>query len=328
MSTPSSRWHTRAVGQQEHATVNALFEHAFDQPLTAAMWRWKYARERGHAMFVCTADDTPIAHYGGWSRAISLQGQKCHALQPMDVLVKREERGILTKKGPMYLGAQALFAAQIGHGKKHVLGFGFPTGRAARLGERLQLYVAGGEVAELRWPCDIAVAKDWAISARVMNDWPLAQFMRFADAAWARMAQDFSSAILGIRDGQWLQYRYRSHPQRSYFLLAVRHRLTRQALGVAVLSLHDDGRCELLDIVGARDDFNAIVRVARRFARACGKRELYGWFAQANLATLNQTRHAAIHAIDMRLVFMQCSLPPQSHLRQHWWLSSGDMDFR
>ena len=324
----SQRWFTRDVREEDFAVLAPLFQQVFGTPLLESMWRWKYLAGRGYAKFVCTHDgEDVVGHYGGWSRAVLLAGKAGYALQPMDVLVRRDQRGVLTRNGPMALGARALFEDQVGEGRKHVFVFGYPMDRAAKLGRKLGLYFDGGEVLELRWPCHM-MRPDWRVRVREMNDWPGQHFDAAANAAWQAMAADFAQDALGVRDAQWLRYRYLEHPLNRYHLLAVQNRLGGGVRGIAVLRAREGGEFELLDLIGARRAFPLLVRAARRFAATQGGTTLFGWFARNNSTGLEKTQAAQAHTPDMRQTFAACREPLLSELRRILWFSSGDMDFR
>lgn len=247
------------------------------------------------------------------------------ALQAADVLVRSDQRGF--HNGPMVVSANALFDEEIGENKAHAFGFAFPTLRMERRSLKVGLYQVGSDVLELRWPCRM-MRPDWRVQVREMNDWSQAHFDAAANAAWQAMASDFAADALGVRDAQWLRYRYLEHPLNRYHLLAVQNRLGRGVCGIAVLRALEGGAFELLDLIGARCQFPRLVRAARRFAATLGGTTLFGWFARNNSAALEQTEAVEASVPNMRQVFAACREPLLSELRRIWWFSSGDMDFR
>ena len=327
MTGKVARWHVRAVDGTDYAEMAALFAAAFGHDMPQALWCWKYHTGLGTARFVCLRDGTAVAHYGGWSRPVWCTGRTMQALQTVDVLVRRDQRGVLTRNGPLVMSANALYGEEIGEGKAHTFGFGFPSLRLEKLTLKIGLYQVGSDVLELRWPCHM-MRPDWRVRVREMNDWPQAHFDAAANAAWQAMAADFANDALGVRDAQWLRYRYLEHPLNRYHLLAVQNRLGGGVRGIAVLRAREDGEFELLDLIGARRQFALLVRAARRFAATQGGTTLFGWFARNNSTGLEKTQAVQAHTPDMRQVFMACREPLLSELRRIWWFSSGDMDFR
>ena len=327
MNAGGARWQVRAVCADDHAEMAALFAAAFGHDMPQALWRWKYHTGLGTARFVCLRDGTAVAHYGGWSRLVWMAGKTVRALQSVDVLVRRDQRGVLTRNGPLVMSANALYGEEIGEGRAHTFGFGFPSLRLERLGLKIDLFQAGDDVLELRWPC-YTMRPDWRVQVREMNDWPGQRFDAAVNAAWQVMAADFAADALGVRDAQWLRYRYLEHPLNRYHLLAVQKRLGGGVRGIAVLCAREGGAFELLDLIGARRQFPRLVRAARRFAATQGGTTLFGWFARNNSTGLEKTQAVQTHTPDMRQVFTVCREPLLSKLRRIWWFSSGDMDFR
>lgn len=321
----AARWWTRDVQAGDYAVVAALFAETFGHPLHESLWHWKYAPGRGRALFTVSAAG-PVAHYGGLSREVLYFGRREWACQPVDVLVRPQERGVLTRRGPMFLAADALLEAEMGTGKRHLLGLGFPTVRHLALGARLGLFVPGGRLVELHWATREAVKKDWRMVCRDMRAWPAARFDRFADQAWADMAADMGDHILGVRDAAWLRYRYLSHPLHRYEVIAVRRRWS-QCCGVIVVRRHEDA-CELLDLVGARAAWPMLIDAARWYAHRQGVAALSGWFAEA-CGPMLETAGSRKTVLDVsNVAFLRTGVPPPEQVRDRWWLSAGDTDFR
>lgn len=325
MSVEASRWYARAVRAEDYAEMAALFVGAFGHEMPEDLWRWKYYTGLGTARFACLRDGTAVAHYGGWSRPVRMAGKMVRALQAVDVLVRSDQRGI--HNGPMVISANALFDEEIGENKAHAFGFAFPTLRMERRSLKAGLYQVGSDVLELRWPCRM-MHPDWRVQVREMNDWPEPRFDAAANAAWQSMAADFANDALGVRDAQWLRYRYLEHPLNRYHLLAVQNRLGGGVRGIAVLRAREGGEFELLDLIGARRAFPLLVRAARRFAATQGGTTLSGWFARNNSTGLEKMEAVEVSVPNMRQVFAACREPLLSELRRIWWFSSGDMDFR
>ena len=325
MSSEGARWRVVPVTTFDYEKFAILFEESFGHRMSEAEWRWKYAAGRGQALFALE-QDRPVAHYGGLTRAVLHFGLPVLACQPVDVLVSPRERGVLTRRGPMFLTATALFEAEMGIGRRHLLGFGFPTSRHLVLAERLGLFVPGGRLLELRWGVR-SDRPDWSVGARDMNGWDTARFNRFADAVWREMAADLTAAIVGIRDSAWLRYRYLDHPTRRYRIVAVRSRLSGRALGVIVLRI-EEARCELLDLIGPIVRLPMLVEVARWLAGQSGAQSLFCWVAESFAHGLDATRPER-GALDVsNVVFTWTRVPPVAQTRDRWWLSAGDTDFR
>lgn len=322
---PAARWTVVPVGPDDFPVLARLFEESFGHPISEALWRWKYGDGRGQGLFA-VGREGPVAHYGALSRRALFYGSPILALEPVDVLVRPRERGVLTRHGPMFLAATALFEAEMGVGRRHLLGFGFPTARHLLLAERLGLFVPGGRVIELEWPVGGAAAPH-ALTWADLHEGSGQRFDRAVDLAWRQMARDLWGAIVGVRDAAWLRYRYLAHPERRYRIIAVRGRPWSRWYGVVVLRT-EGARCEVLDLIGPLRAMPRLVEVAQAVAREEGATSLYGWFAERFAGWLPRGG-AQINPTDVQnVVFTWTRTPPIARTRDHWWLTAGDTDFR
>lgn len=353
-----ARWWVTKTTQGDFVTFDALFQESFGQAMHESVWRWKYAPGRGQGLFVWSASGA-VAHYGGLTRAVHCFGDPVLALQPVDVLVRPRERGVLTRKGPMFLAAATLFDAEVGLQATHRLIYGFPTKRHMALGHRLGLFVPSERIAELVWSAqDAASPGDERLIG--LNDLDPVAFEAMVMPCWQAMAADYADKIIAVRDAHWLRYRYLEHPERRYRILAVVD--GRQDRPVGVLVLRTEGeRCELLDLVGATSAMPRLVDVARRIAAHEGAAMLYAWITEpfiADLAgaaamspaTLTHAQRLApaltvarsgdpvpgkqALGVQTRMldiyngICTRVPVFPPEQVMGRWWLMSGDSDFR
>lgn len=320
-----SRWSVVPAGPDDYPVFAGLFEESFGYPMPEDQWRWKYVEGRGQGLFVY-GDSGPVAHYGGLTRRALFHGQPVHTLQPVDVLVTPRERGVLTRRGPMFLAATALLEAEMGYGRRHLLGFGFPTARHLRLAQTLGLFEPGCRIMECAWTALVPkYGSRWAAIdiTQAVGD----RARGLVDTAWQAMAADLGDWIVNVRDAAWVEYRYLRHPRHAYRVMAVRHRLWRTLMGVVVVRVEDD-HCEIMDLIGARRSLPTLVGVARLLAGQWGVREVSGWFAERFVPWFGDTG-AEVRPLDVRnVVFTWTQTPPAEQTRDAWWLSSGDTDFR
>lgn len=313
-----ARWQLRHVRASDFGDIAALFQEVFGHALSHELWSWKYAHGHGNAV-VAARHGVAIAHYGGMYRDILLCGRPDWAFQICDVMVHPKERGVMTRQGPFLLTAAT--SAEI-YGP---LGFGFPNARAMLVAEKMGLYSEVGQLVSVRW----GVAETgyrWSTRVRAVDRNDPADRAR-VDGLWLAMAQDLREAVVGVRDGQYLEHRYFNHPHNRYEVLMVTARWTGRPLGILVLRRQDDA-CELLDVVGPLKNLPLLIDQARRLAGLWGMPSLYCWI------TRNQARR-----------FVDCggteeeiniSIPTScwtddaraDQFKDRWWLMSGDTDFR
>jgi len=311
------RWRIHHVLPGDFAEVATLFSDVFGQPLSQALWSWKYGDGRGNAVSV-RRDGVLVAHYGGLYRDILLFGKPEWAFQICDVMVHGKERGVLTRQGPFFLAAAT--SAEI-YGP---LGYGFPNARAMRVAEKMGLYAPAGKLVEVRWPPAQTRSR---VATKVRHLQPDRPADRHAvDRLWAKMASDLSDSAVGVRNWEYLQQRYVRHPHHHYEILVISQRLTGRALGIAVLRNHE-GRCELLDIIAPLRQIALVLDQARRMTGIWGLDHLYCWITE-NHAHRFLACEGHEHPLDVSIPTSCWTADPRAEaFSGKWWLTSGDTDF-
>lgn len=310
-------------GKNEQAWAS-LFTAAFGYVMPEAQRQWKYAHANpfGVAVF---REETMVAFYGGMPRAIRYFGQPSRAVQIGDVMVHPTERGVLTKNGPFQLAAATFLEYQIGYGKPHLLGFGFPESKALKLATRLGLYAQVDQMVALHWP---PAARRW--SPRVYARPVTPNEAGIVNTLWEDMAAAFQNSIIGVRDWAFIAHRYLAHPTVSYQLLLVRRRWRHQPLAVVILrDRPQEEAVELVDMIATPEHFSIAVGVARRFALRAGRKKLFAWLTQSHAPAVATATAATCHPLDIVIPTNIWSPGPDvTTLENHWWLMAGDTDFR
>ncbi len=305
--------------------VRPLFERSFEVPFSAAVWQWKYGDGRGRA--VCARQQGElIAHYGGAPRDIRYFGEPSRAVQICDVMVLPEHRSFVSRDTLFFKTAATFLEQQIGNCAEHLLGFGFPNARVLKVACRLGLYDVTDSFIELHYAREVSAAPD-GLQVRPLA---LASEERRADVdrCWQRMAESLQTAIVGVRDLDYLQYRYCRHPlwaEGGYEALAIVAENAEAPLAIAVLKVLGQERL-LMDIVCAVQDMPVALEALR------------GTLAQRQLglhARITQAQAAALHLPGTRVheldIEIPCNVwtrgPSAATLAGAWWLTAGDMDF-
>lgn len=316
--TTVPRWQLRHVRREDFGGISTLFQEVFGHPLSRELWNWKYGQGRGNAV-VAARHGVLIAHYGGMYREVLLRGKPDWVFQICDVMVHPKERGVMTRQGPFLLTAAT--SAEI-YGP---LGFGFPNSRAMLVAEKMGLYSEVGQMVSVRWePSEPGYR--WRTRARALVRHDPADQAR-VETLWRSMAHDLREDVVGVRDWQYLENRYYSHPHNQYELLLVTSRWTGRPLGVVVLRRVGDS-CELLDVVAPLANIPLLIDQARRVTGLWGLASVYCWI------TKNQVQHFS--GCDGKEEALSISIPtscwtddPRADVfKDRWWLMSGDTDFR
>ncbi|MDK2122786.1 methyltransferase domain-containing protein [Parachitinimonas caeni] len=321
----TSRWQAAELDVQQSEAIRQLFGEVFGSELTPALWHWKYGDGRGRASGVWNTSGQLVAHYGGIGRPILYRGHPAAAAQIGDVMVAASERGTLSHRGPFMLAASYFLDNWMGYNKPYLLGFGFPTKRALATAARQKLYAEVGSVAELNWTPDASpLPWTWSLEPLQLSS---KGWREAVNGLWAEMAPEFADGIIGIRDASWIEHRYFHRPQTAYHLLLLRHKLSRRPQGLIVLRQFDD-RVEWMDWIAPRQRWPQLAQAARWAAAKLGAPRLNAWISrpwqQALLATGATESDAG--------VVIPCNSwspgPTADELRDRWFLTGGDTDFK
>lgn len=319
------KWRPRMLAAAQMPQILGLFKKTFNHDMTPATWQWKYGSNSAREIGV-GRDHQLIAHYGGISRKILFFGQPQTAVQIGDVMVDASERGTLSRKGPFFLMAATFLERYIGYGKPYLVGFGFPNERAMKVAERLGLYTEVGCMVEFSWQPRSRLPL-WGTRLQLIDREQSDASMNAVNACWQRMAADMPTAMIGVRDWHYLQYRYLNHPNQHYQVILVRNRLGNQVRGVLVLR-HDPHGCEIIDIIAPLSEIPLLVLHARRLAGINGDSRLFCRITE-NFAAHFAAAGGIRQPLDIRIPASTWgAVPSADSLRDHWWLMSGDTDFR
>lgn len=313
------RWRITAMRPQDAPAIRELFATVFDHEISPAFWEWKYAHGRGEAI-LAWRDDQLIAHYGGVARDFVVRGTLIPAIAPCDVMVRPSDQG--GRRGPFFLTTATFLERFVSNQGPYRLAFGFPNARARRVGELLGFY--GDPVAsvtEITW------------SSRSLGFNPQVKTTRIGpddahddlDRVWEQMQNDLADDIVGVRDSQFIQYRYLQHPEIRYDVYLVQHRRG-ETLGAIVLK-PEAKHCLLMDVVGPMRHIPVLIAQARRAAGRLGKRRLRMWITEP-YAQRFQGTGGAFNPLDVAIPSNAwTSGPSLESLRDAWWLTAGDTDF-
>lgn len=318
-------YQARVLQADDMDAVRTLFREVFNEEMSEELWRWKYARELSKGAVVLK-DGRIVAHYGGLGRRVLLQGEPMLSVQIGDVMVAPSVRQSVRSNSPFYLAYTTFVDAYVGYGKFFPFGFGFPNDRAFRIAEKLGFYAKVGSMTEVswtacrRWPAKLCTAVTLTADT-------LAQHAPAIDRLWQQMAQDHAAHIIGVRDADYLAYRYFQRPGKDYRVLLLRQRLTRRPLAVLVLQERGD-RLYLLDHVGALASLPRSIAFLQDLAARSGKTGVFTWCAT------HHAQHFAVAAATQQLLPISIPAniwthgPGPEQLDNRWWLMPGDTDFQ
>lgn len=330
------QWHAVDLGIAEMPEIRTLFAQVFGHSMSDALWRWKYDAGRGIATGTRDEQGRLLAHYGGTARALQVNGVAVSAVQLGDVMVAAQARGILSRRGPFATAATAFLQHHIGSPSAYALGFGFPNQRHTRLGEKLGLYNALGNVQELSWTCEKTRTSLFfgADSHSTPLDWSDARTDDLLNGLWRALSQDARGFVIPRRDAPWWRHRFANHPEGPYRCWWVHGRWSRRLLGA--IALRPGGQpganWEILDLLGPTKHWRAMLCAARFLAQQGEADRLTGWFSDAvvNIVRSQDVGSIASSQVACPYCVTQQKSPEWAGVvaTQPWWLTGGDTDFR
>ena len=331
------QWHAVDLGIAEMPEIRTLFAQVFGHSMSDALWRWKYDAGRGIATGTRDEQGRLLAHYGGTARALQVNGVAVSAVQLGDVMVAAQARGILSRRGPFATAATAFLQHHIGSPGAYALGFGFPNQRHTRLGEKLGLYNALGNVQELSWTCEKTRTSLFfgADSHSTPLDWSDARTDNLLNGLWRALSQDARGFVIPRRDAPWWRHRFANHPLEPYRCFWVHQRLSAQALGAVVLrpGAAQGDAWELLDWLALPQDASAVIAATRSACARWNAGNVLVWLSEPLVqAVLPAAALSGAHIETACTAIWSVSrcpalLSPETG-RWQWWLTGGDTDFR
>ena len=323
----------RYLQQKDLRSFNALFEHCFEHAPTPALWNYKFNADRGFSLglfqrpsnSIDSRDASLVAHYGGIKRDILFEGSAHVALQIGDVMVNTSVIKSLARKGPFFQIATAFLEEHIGYDKEALLGFGFPNQTHMKIASHLGLYREVDQIKEVVYPATALCPPFW-LKCTEINAQNSPTFVTTLNQLWDGMRKDLTSAILGIRDANYLLRRYFQRPCKTYRLLLLTNRFTREGKGLMVFNI-DPSRFELIDILCPLSNREALIQCARFEASKHASQTLLFRITQT-YTHLFMTQDAQIRDLDIRVpANIWTPGPDIEQLKNRWFLTSGDMDF-
>lgn len=312
----------RCLAADDLTLIQPLFASVFDSSISSALLQWKYANGRGSSWSLWQ-EGVLLMHCGLCLRHVLLHGEPVLAAQLVDLMAAPKSAGLSRQMSPFALLMRHILAQLPSPANPEGMAFGFPSARAMRLGEHAGVYCAVDQWMALEFgPRQMRLGP----RAREIVTWGSRETLA-ADALWTRMRADLAHFVVGVRDMDYLRHRYLTHPDKRYRVLLVESHWRRQPMGLLVLG-PGTGDNELVDVICAWDDIAESLLAARRWLHESGGLRL----------TLNLTSHFAnpLAALadgctETQFRIMANPQTPANtldKLKQQWWLTGGDTDYR
>lgn len=317
----------RDMAHSDMGDVLALHQRIFNSALHGDWFEWKYVQGRGEGVGIWNDRQELIAYCGGFPRRVLQQGQPTDFLQIGDLMVSPEWRGVLTRKNPFFYACEHLYSTRVGKGQPYQAGFGLTHARAARLHIKQGLSRDAGNVRHLQWRVGPPVS-DWLWRTQPLST--DARRMRATiDRAWQAMRREAQDYTMGLRDADYVTWRFTRRPDKSYRLFTLRRIWDLHPLGVIVLSQPSQPgeAVQWIDWIGPVRHLAQACKGALRIAAQDGAATMTAWASAAVAELLTPTDPEFLAPVAEIGILTASDLTPQQSSRLNLWLMAGDTDF-
>ncbi len=312
----------------EAAEIKGLFEASFGVDFDPELWHWKYQLGEGVCVVARAEPGGEIvAHYGGAPRKIHYFGDPSWALQSCDVMVLPEMRRQYGRNSLFFKTAATFLEREEGNTANHLLGFGFPNQKAMNIALRLGLYEKTDDFIEVGVPYSGELNTDYKLEQVNIDN---STHRQIIDRLWQSMSVDFKNAIIGVRNADYIRYRYFQHPfaergQYRAFLISAKD--GKEVKAFFAIKSHDEGQL-LMDLICDISDFQNTLAIANALVRENGDQgNLKFWITRGWQQRL-QLPESAVKELGIEIPCNSWNPGPSAEtLYGAWWLTAGDMDF-
>ena len=308
----------------DHQEICGLFEKSFGAAFDHQIWRWKYELGNGKSVIARAEPNGPIvSHYGGVPRQINYFGNMDTAIQVCDVMVLPEVRVHYGKNSLFFKTAATFLEREIGNTVGHLLGFGFPNKKAMNIALRLGLYEKTDDFLEFIFP--LSDDKN-SVEYKLLDiDSKNMAHQNAVDRLWKSMEPAFENGIIGVRNWEYVEFRYFNHPLgisgefKRLFLLDAKGRIC------AAFFLKEHDQCNLImDIVCPLKD---VTQYILQLGLLLNEIRLKMWLSKGWSKTI-EVAGLIENDLGIEIPSNYWNPGPTSEiLYGAWWLTAGDIDF-
>lgn len=299
--------------------IKSLFKKVFGSEISNALLCWKYNEGRGFNIGFANNEDTLIGHVGAVYRDVLNRGILYTVPQMTDLMVSPSNAGGLSRGSSVF---GSLIKQYMGELKKdnNPLGitFGFPSARAMRAGELLGLFNCVDLIFELIFG---ALPKKWYSDRCRGVEKSKAQ--KEINRLWGIMQKDFDNEIIGVRNFEYVCYRYFDHPEQTYLCYFITPWWSKKPFGVAFLKVYDL-HVELMDIICAKKDTRRVINALQENLKTLGKETMNFWLTKKYAMELGQIAQS-MNETQFKILANPLGA---EQLKDMWWLTSGDTEYR
>jgi hypothetical protein len=316
---------TRCATSADAESICRLFKKVFKEEMTPAHWRWKYTRDLSRAIVVYR-DKQLVAHYGGVGTNILLEGKTSTAIQVTDLMVDPQARNAVRSNSPFYLSAKKFLESFVGFEKPFLLGYGFPSGRAMDLSEKLGLFTPVGTMWEARW----SVKQEQHVDVKnclTLDKNNFQSYEKKINSLWHKFSHHFSNHFICNKNADYFKWRFLEHPSKQYSIHLAMGRITKLPKALFVLRHDDNKKSMLMDVLGRSLGLEEILKLAIVISAQKGSNKLITWHSdnfKKTFSVLSPEQEPL--AIKIPANIGSVGPDPESQ-KNKWWFMPGDTDY-
>lgn len=324
----------RDIQEKHKFDLLLLHQKIFSSTAQEEWFKWKYVLGKGDGVGIWNENHEMIAFCGGVPRRFFKRGEVTNFLQIGDLMVSPEWRGIMARNNPFWYACETFYNTRLGKDKALKIGFGLTHARALRLHVKRGMSWDAGSIEHLQWqvtPKEIFSFRQlmWVIKPLSVTD---ADFSSTVENAWQSMQATSQHYSLGIRNANYLSWRYIQRPDKNYQLFTLRRTLKCKPAGILVLSQPSSSgeAVQWLDWIGPISDIGHACRAAQHLAARDGistTGTMTAWASPAVAQLLTATKPQSLGAVAHLGILTASALTREAVPKLRMWLMAGDTEF-
>ncbi len=301
----------------------ALFEIVFDKKVSQEFWNWKYNPYGVKWRGICVIKKGKVVgHCNGMGREILYFGEYKKAIQSCDTMIETKSRGGFKQSSPFFTMLRMYGNIYVGPKKEFFMSYGFPTRRHMILSEKLNVYREVDTMSELNWEvADMDFSSEYNLEIYIPGE----GIDLLIQQMWNDMASGFSDAIIGIRNADYLKYRYINHPKFKYKIFLI-YSSDKKLQGLFVLK-KEKNQIVLMDIVAKKENISMTILEALKITRMNNYNKMTSWITTSKVELFD--------CADVIIKQTEISIPTSNitlgfnpeTIKNKWFLMYGDTDF-
>lgn len=310
------QWTLYPLENETHLmATRATLERSFSNVADSEVWQWRYGEGRGLAVNAQEAEKSQ-AFCGMNQRAASYQGKPIQILQLQDWCGNRTDSD--TQKCALFQACATLLERWSGYARPYPLSLARFDGECLARIEQQGVYAKNTRLFALRLP---AQAERPHLRSRLRVFDPERDGAA-VDRLWQAMRLDLALALVGVRDWNYIHWRYIAEPQRPAQLFLLSKRFTDTPMALLAVQEIAAGTYELLDYVGELAYLGLALRHGKRLVARLGGQQLLFRFSADFLSQV--AVGGKPEALDEWLA-LSCWNPGPVAGSLNCWLSGGDL---